>query len=172
MKLTNIMLMINIEHTSKLITFNHETYTISKPVLSILKETCLQYGTTLEGSILAIKHHLNIKQKCPVLVSAKHQLMFFPIPLSLPHEKLWIRYVPSLQCKRIKDHQCVISYNDKNISLEVDSRMVNRQIKRCKAYIDKLNAYDLEYGLLVTSELNVALEELLKHSDQKRKGFS
>lgn len=172
MKLTNIMFMISENNQTRMITFNNQQYVIDQRTESILKTCCLHYGTTLEGAIKAIRHHLKIRQKCPVLLSAKHQLMFFPIPLSHNQQKLWIRYLPSLTSKRVSNHQCMVSFNHQTITIEVDNRMVARQIKRCQNYIDKLNAYDLEYGLFYTSENVLHLEDLLKTTTTQRKGFS
>lgn len=172
MKLTNVMFMISDKNSTKIISFDNQQYVVNQSCESILKTCCLNYGTTLEGTTKAIRHHLNIRQKCPILLSAKHQLMFFPIPLVQNQQKLWIRYLPSLTSKRISNHQCVISFAHKNITLEVDNRMVIRQIKRCQSYIDKLNTYDLEYGLFCTEESVVHIEDLLSNTISLRKGFS
>jgi competence transcription factor ComK len=166
------MFILSSDHSTKIITFSNEHHTLNQTTQSIFETCCLHYGTTLQGSLQAIRFHLNIRQKCPVLLSTKHQLMFFPIPLANPQEKLWIRYLPSLISKRVSDHQCVVSFTHQNITLEVDNRMVVRQIKRCKSYVDKLNAYDLEYGLIYTEDSPMFLEDLLATTTLERKGFS
>lgn len=172
MKLTNMMFLLSENNTTRMITFDNKQFTINRSTTSIFETCCLNYGITLKGSIQAIKHHLTIRQKCPVLLSVKHQLMFFLIPLVNPTQKLWIRYVPSMISKRVADHQCVVSFTHQKVTLSVDNRMVVRQIKRCQDYIDILNAYDLEYGLLHSQNASVCLEDILKSSTFLGKEFS
>lgn len=166
------MLLIDEGYSTTLITFNNQRIVINETTKEIFEKSCLNYGTTLDGSIKAMKHHLKIRQKCPVLLSVYHQLLFFPIPLTNIQKKVWIRYLPSLTSKRISNHQCMISFKHQNITLDVDNRMVVRQIKRCKHYIDILNAYDLEYGLFYTNHSSLKLEDLLVTSNLPRKGLS
>ena len=63
---------------------------VKKPVLSLLEEACLFYGSTLQGRTIAAKKILQIHQKVPILVSEKKETLWFPTVSATRDDCIWI----------------------------------------------------------------------------------
>ena len=46
---------------------------------TILNESCIKYGSSLNGRIKGSKYALNSKYKLPIIISEKEKLVFFPV---------------------------------------------------------------------------------------------
>lgn len=163
MQLKKTMLMINQNNQTILLLSDGSTQVINQQIKKILNQACLDYGSTLQGSIDAIKYHLKIKQKCPVCVSIRHHMMFFPIPYGDATCALWIRYHPLMQAYAVSSNQSVIQLNESfKISIDVNIRMIKRQIRRCYLYMNTLDAIDYEHLSSFTNTSQIDLNDLLK----------
>ncbi len=152
MQLKNTLLMIADRHKTTLIQYDGTSISLDKKAKQILYDACLMYGTTLSGTVEAIKHHLHIRQKCPVCISIRHQLVFFPLPSSKTPQEMWIRYVPNMHIRILSDHQTLIEIHDRlKIQVGLNHRIIKRQLHRCRTYIDKLHAIDVEYPCFSTT---------------------
>jgi competence protein ComK len=162
MQLKETILMINQNNQTILLQSDGSTNLVNQSSKAVLNQACLDYGSTLQGTVDAIKHHLKIKQKCPVCVSIRHHMMFFPIPYGEATCSLWIRYHPLMQAYAISSNQSVIQFNDSlKFTIDVNIRMIKRQIRRCYLYMNILDAVDYEHLSSHTSSGQIDLNDLL-----------
>ncbi len=163
MQLKKTILMINQNNQTILLQSDGSTNVVNQQIKAILNQACLDYGSNLQGSIDAIKYHLKIKQKCPVCVSIRHHMMFFPIPYGETNCSLWIRYHPLMQAYAVSSNQSVIQLNESlKLTIDVNIRMIRRQIRRCYLYMNTLDAIDYEHLASLTKTGQIDLNDLLK----------
>ena len=162
MQLKETILMIYQNQQTVLLQSDGSIHLVSQPIKAVLHQACLDYGSTLQGAIDAVKYHLKIKQKCPVCVSIRHHMMFFPIPYGEATCSLWIRYHPLMQAHAISSNQSVIQFNDSlKFTIDVNVRMIKRQIRRCYLYMNTLDAINYEHLLSHSSSGQIDLNNLL-----------
>lgn len=108
-----------------------------KPI-EVIETLCNRYGLSGLGSINAIKHTLNIHQKCPILVHPILQIYFFPTVSMRDKKCIWIN---SKQIERLKvlNYETIIVFKDKtNVVSNVGVRSLRKQISRCEMMEDKI----------------------------------
>lgn len=94
---------------------------------------CLSFGTTLKGTMDALRFHLKIRQRVPVCLSVAQGTMYFPLIL---HDcELWILYHPQYHIRK-SQYDTLLSIHHVTLRLPIDSRVVKRQLQRCKTYLD------------------------------------
>ncbi len=139
------ILLLERDGYTKAIDFNNKSHVFDCSVHTLLHQTCLSNGMTKKGTIEAIRFHLNIKQKCPVMTSVKDKTVFFPLTLAQENTVIWVQYFPSMIIKRISDYQTTLTFLNHQLTFDVNYRSLKRQIKRCIHYIDILRANELEW---------------------------
>ncbi len=166
MNLKKTILMVSHPHQTMLLQTDGTKIISKQHVKTILNEACLNYGTTLEGTSQAIKHHLKIRQKCPICVSIKHHMIFFPIPFDDASSYLWVRYHPLMHAHAISSHQSVIQIGETiQFSIDGNIRMIKRQMRRCRTYIDILYTLDDEVSLYLSKGNQIDLKDYIQSSD-------
>lgn len=170
MNINKIMFLFENNNQCMGVDFTLKTTHYSCSAQQVLHEACLMNGHTIKGSVDAIRHHLKIRQKCPVLISVVNKCLFFPLPLAHHHQLVWVRYVPSIKCKMINQHQTLVNILDHQFTLDVNQRMIKRQIKRCQAYVDILTKNELEWDCRNASP--IGFNELLQQNENYRKEYS
>ena len=99
---------------------------------------CLSHGTTLKGTMDALRFHLKVRQRIPVCLSVIQETMYFP--LNLQDCEIWILYHPIHQVKKSQLHT-LLSIHDITLRLPLDNRVVKRQLSRCKEYLDSFKRF-------------------------------
>ena len=115
---------------------------VKKPVLSLLEEACLFYGSTLQGRTIAAKKILQIHQKVPILVSEKKETLWFPTVSATRDDCIWIHAneVVSYHAKG-KRTQVIFPSKDE-IELAIAYRTIQRQMRRCEQLRMYLRAHE------------------------------
>ena len=92
---------------------------VKKPVLSLLEEACLFYGSTLQGRTIAAKKILQIHQKVPILVSEKKETLWFPTVSATRDDCIWIHAneVVSYHAKGNRTSDCLSDNTKTNATM-------------------------------------------------------
>lgn len=158
--LKKFILLLEREGYTKAIDVSNNSHDFKCSVHALLQQACLSNGVTKKGTIDAIRFHLNIKQKCPVMISVKEKIVFFPLTIAQNNTVIWIQYFPSMQSKRVNDYQTTLTFLNHHLTIDANYRSVNRQIKRCMNYIDILTANELE--LVCYQSIEITTKQLLE----------
>ena len=118
---------------------DNRNYCISRHIKSVLNALCISQGSSMEGRLYFFSKTQKIRKKVPLLVSEKHEVIFFPIYHKRAMNQLWIAYQP-IKAVKSKEQQCEIIFkNNTSIEVEVNERSVKRQMARCKSMIKFLH---------------------------------
>jgi len=131
------LLIIKNQHLIQLIYHDHIESMSDKTVLQWFHQQCLNHGTTLKGTMDALRFHLKIRQKIPVCLNVTQRIMYFP--LFVQDLELWILYD---QNARIKPNELytLLTIHNMSFKFPVDARVIKRQIQRCKVYLDTFHS--------------------------------
>lgn len=97
----------------------------------ILNDSCIYYGSSLQGRIKGSKSLLNGKYKLPIIISEKNKIIFFPIKDSLKNEVYWFNFDLIKDYKRENNLIRIIFSTDEIIKLSVSFTIFNNQIYKC-----------------------------------------
>ena len=106
----------------------------------VLKTLCIQNGATYEGRRNATMKILKVKQKVPILLSAKELL--FPTHSPEHQECTWLNYYA---IDKVHKHTqgCMIEFlNHTQLVLTNDIRTIRMQMKRCVIYDSYLTHHE------------------------------
>lgn len=95
-------------------------------IKSILNESCISYGSSLNGRINGSKWALKSKYKLPIVVSEKEKLVFFPVK-ELGKE-IWVNFEMINDVKRYKDSVKVEFKNGLKVDINVSYTVFNNQV--------------------------------------------
>ncbi len=95
-------------------------------IKSILNESCISYGSSLNGRIKGSKWALKSKYKLPIVVSEKEKLVFFPVK-ELGKE-IWVNFEMINDVKRYKDSVKVEFKNGLKVDINVSYTVFNNQV--------------------------------------------
>lgn len=154
-KINKCVLLFEKDGYSQGIDINNNIISFNESIHQLLHHACLSNGHTKKGAIDAIRFHLNIKQKCPVMINGKDKCIFFPITLGQENIVLWMKYFPSMRIKRMNEYQTLCHFLNHSIIVDVNYRSIKRQVKRCVQYIDILSANELEWDCHQSMSLTV-----------------
>lgn len=97
----------------------------------ILNDSCIYYGSSLQGRIKGSKSLLNGKYKLPIIISEKNKIIFFPIKDSLKNEVYWFNFDLIKDYKRENSLVRIIFSNDESLMISVSFTIFNNQIYKC-----------------------------------------
>lgn len=115
----------NVKELNKIINFNGN---IDK---KILNDSCIYYGSSLQGRIKGSKFLLNGKYKLPIIISEKNKIIFFPIKDSLKNEVYWFNFNLIKDYKRENNLVRIIFSNDESLIISASFTIFNNQIYKC-----------------------------------------
>lgn len=102
-------------------------------ILQWFNQQCLNHGTTLKGTMDALRFHLKVRQKIPICLNVMQRIMYFP--LTVNELEIWILYDQNAQIRR-SDVHTVLTIHNMSFKFPLDVRVIKRQIQRCKTYLD------------------------------------
>lgn len=158
-------------HTIKVIRYNPKSkcselwgdtwFQIKKKPLALLEDYCSNYGLSVSGSQGAIRKHLNILHKVPILVHPLLQCYFLPTMAPQHNECLF------LNAKRIQSYQALkgdtlIVFDDQtSMIIPLGYRSIKKQIERAKSMTDHIQIqYQLDH-LSLESSMNTGIMRIL-----------
>ena len=95
-------------------------------IKSILNESCISYGSSLNGRIKGSKWALKSKYKLPIVVSEKEKLVFFPVKEM--GKEIWVNFEMINDVKRYKDSVKVEFKNGLKVDINVSYTVFNNQV--------------------------------------------
>lgn len=95
-------------------------------IKNILNESCISYGSSLNGRINGSKWALKSKYKLPIVVSEKEKLVFFPVKEM--GKEIWVNFEMINDVKKYKDYVKVEFKNGLKVDINVSYTIFNNQV--------------------------------------------
>ena len=124
---------------SKIYEFDREFLT-NRISNDIINDSCLFFGSTLEGRREAVKNILGIDLKVPILVEDTRNIIFFPTANCIHKNAIWISYQNLLKYYKFDEFSTVLCFrNNKQITVNVRYNIIDNQVIRCMKLESLLN---------------------------------
>ena len=109
-----------------------EEFIVKKDIMSIVKDSCLFFGSSFEGRKEGTKSLLKCGIKVPIIIEDSNNLILFPT-LSFKNEKnLWVVYNNLLDYKKYDlENTLFLFKNNNDIKVNVRFNIVDNQVIRC-----------------------------------------
>jgi hypothetical protein len=127
------LLIIKTDTKTQLVYHDHIEELENQTIFNWFQSQCLSHGTTLKGSMDAMRFHLKIKQKIPICLSVVQGIMYFP--LTLQDCEVWLLYHSNYSLKR-SDIYSILTIHQLSFKLPLDPRVIRRQFLRCRQYLE------------------------------------
>lgn len=109
-----------------------DEFLVHKSCFSIIKDSCLFFGSSYEGRIEGTKSMLGCKMKLPIIIEEANNLIFFPTASVKNMNCVWISYKNLLKYTKNSNFSTVLFFNNnKTIEIGVKYNIVDNQIIRC-----------------------------------------
>lgn len=105
--------------------------------LEIIKENCLDYGSSYDGRCKAVKHLTPYRKKLPIPISQDKKIYTFPTHAIQDFDCHWIFSEHILTILRNSDtNKSIIHFkNNKMLSLSVSQHILQKQYHRTLKYV-------------------------------------
>lgn len=111
--------------------------------LEIIKASCLEYWSNYEGRRNAVIHHTGFKEKVPIPINLREEMVAFPTHAIKHFDCSWLLYNHILQLERVKDDstKTLITFtNGKTLLLNVSEKSIETQLLRSLEIIQRIRA--------------------------------
>ncbi len=109
-----------------------EEFIVNMIPLTIIKNSCLFFGSSFDGRKEASKNIIGIDMKVPILVEESRNIIFFPVSSCINKNSIWISYQNLLKySKNSLSSSNLYFKNKKNIQLPVKYNLIDNQVIRC-----------------------------------------
>ena len=116
---------------SKVYEYDDE-FIVKMSPLSIIKNSCLFFGSTFDGRKAASKSMLGIDRKVPVIIEDSRNIIFFPVSSCINRSSIWISYQNLLKYSKLSVLTSNLYFkNNMNLKLDVKYNLIDNQIMRC-----------------------------------------
>lgn len=134
---------------SVLMVENKEVKRVKGMPKKVFEAFCLEHGSTLKGRLTNFCHVLHVKQKPCILVNELGCILFIPT-LSMSSTKCqYFQYNKIKEVKRCASSRCQLITKAGTIyALDVDIRVIRKQMKRSQQFIQKLRERNQKYILM------------------------
>ncbi len=95
-------------------------------IRSILNNSCIFYGSSLNGRLKGSKDLLKCRYKLPIIISESNRLIFFPV-----NKYFWINFNMIESFEKKENHTIITFKNGYKRSIFVSYRVVNNQMLKC-----------------------------------------
>lgn len=100
--------------------------------LTIIKNSCLFFGSSFEGRRDASKDIIGIDMKVPIIIEESRNIIFFPVSSCISKNSVWISYQNLIKYSKSDSNSCVLYFkNNKSIRLGSKYNLVDNQVIRC-----------------------------------------
>ena len=116
---------------SKVYEYDSE-YEVNMSPLTIIKNSCLYFGSSYEGRKEAIKSMIGIDMKVPIVIEDGKNIIFFPTSSCINRSSIWVSYQNLLKYSKLNEFSTVLYFRG-NRSIKVDTKynLIDNQIIRC-----------------------------------------
>lgn len=100
--------------------------------LTIVKNSCLFFGSSFEGRREASKNIIGIDMKVPIIIEESKNVIFFPVSSCISKNSIWISYQNLIKYSKIDSNSSMLYFkNGKSIKLNTKYNLVDNQVIRC-----------------------------------------
>lgn len=102
-----------------------------------LNTLCLKNGSSLKGRIDSFNYITKSKQKTPIVISFNNGEILMPLLSIYSNYCILLNYCQIKKITKIDDNKTLVIFiNDDKIEFDINFRIINKQIKRVKSYIN------------------------------------
>ena len=124
-----------------------EEFIVKKNVTSIVRDSCLYFGSSLAGRREGTKALINCEIKVPIIIEDSQNLIIFPTSSYRNTKNMWISYNNLLKYNKNDINSTLLYFKqDNKIIVNVRYNIIDNQIIRCiklEALISKRKNYSL-----------------------------
>ncbi|HCT62858.1 MAG TPA: hypothetical protein DIC19_02020 [Erysipelotrichaceae bacterium] len=158
-------------HTIKVIKYNPKTkcselwgdtwFQIKKKPLTLIEDYCSNYGLSVSGSQCAIRKHLNILHKVPILVHPLLQCYFLPTMAPQHSECIFLNAKRILSYQALKCDTLIVFDDQTTMVIPLGYRSIKKQIERARSMANHIQIqYQLDH-LSLESSMNTGIMRIL-----------
>ncbi len=141
-----LMIMPYGDRKSKVYEFD-EVFIVNKDVISIISDSCLYFGSSLNGRREGTMSLMNYEIKVPIIIEDSQSLIVFPTSSYRNPNNIWVSYNNLLKYSKNDSRSTLLFFKQNNkISVDVRYNIIDNQIIRCiklEAIINKRKNYSL-----------------------------
>ncbi|WP_153461713.1 competence protein ComK [Sediminibacillus terrae] len=125
---------------------NRQLY-IKRPPLQLIKNACLNAGSSYDGRRSAVIHHTGSKKKVPIPVSPENNIFAFPTcsPDTIPCHWIFLEHIFDIKSAPKKEETAVQSiivfHNGMQLRLTESKRVLEKQFQRTMFANIKLSSH-------------------------------
>jgi len=106
------------------------TFQVACNATKIIEESCLYFGSTLEGRRKGTESMIGIRYKAPIIIEEEKEIIFFPTKSSRYHLPIWIG-LKNIKSYYRDNNEIVLEFkNDQKIFLNISYGSLDNQILR------------------------------------------
>ncbi len=139
------------EKTKETVLLNEkkEVLRIKAKPIKLFEKVCLENGSTLEGRLSNFRYELNVKQKPCILINEPGLILFIPTMSMSSTKCMYFQYRKIQTVKTSENGFCNIETKQGTVyQVDVDIRVLKKQIKRSKIYLQNLRKRNQKYILM------------------------
>ena len=114
-----------------------ENLIVNETINNLINLTCLEFLTTLEGRIKAIKQVYKISKFVPIYI--KDGLILQPIYSNKNWKQIYINICNIKKVNKVNDQTVITFINEKTIYLDISYERMKRYLKKCLKIKDNQN---------------------------------
>lgn len=108
------------------------------PHSKLLERLALDYGSSIEGRLDSTTHYTNYKILLPIIISNEFKIYYLITRSYKSDDAIYISYRNLVRFKRLDDYKTRLYFDNKKvIDIEVNYRIIKRQIKIIQIYLKK-----------------------------------
>lgn len=110
---------------------NDKKLFVQQTSLQIIKASCLEDWSTLEGKQKAVMHHTGFRKKLPIPLNIHKGIYFFPTHSKNSIHNSWIAFHHIIKFVKLKKDETEIYFkNNKHLTLQISSKLIEKQMER------------------------------------------
>lgn len=104
-----------------------------------LDDLCMNHGSSMNGRKTAFCKLTGAVQKACIMISERSQEIYMPLLSDQNPENIWVLYQAIVSVRKSEKGCTVVFENGMRQEFPVDPRVIRLQMKRCSAFLDKIN---------------------------------
>lgn len=126
------LMLLPYENNSTLVYELDKSFVVSERTFSIIKNSCLFFGSSFDGRREGTKSLLNCKIKVPIIIEESKEMLFFPTNSYRCVDNIWVSFNNLLKYTKFDKVHTVLHFKNNNeIKIKVSYNIVDNQIIRC-----------------------------------------
>ena len=128
----NTLAIIPCDKNKSIVYEEDETFIINLRPNIIVNKNCIINGSTLNGRQKSAEKMIGSSYKCPILISEKNNLIFFPTCSTRLREVAWINManVREAHYNNLKEATIIVFQNGITVDIKASLNIINNQILR------------------------------------------